>query len=65
MLTLALNLICLCSKREAVPPGPVLTKSEDSEVETETLTVTEQAEVTPTLPAANQAMKGTFNINHF
>ncbi|XP_036436017.1 uncharacterized protein si:dkey-40m6.8 [Colossoma macropomum] len=45
------------NKRETGPPSPVLSKNEDAEVETETLTVMEQPEVTPALPATNQAMK--------
>ncbi|XP_017537298.2 uncharacterized protein si:dkey-40m6.8 [Pygocentrus nattereri] len=45
------------NKRETGPPIPVLSKNEDAEVEAETLTVMEQPEVTPALPATNQAMK--------
>ncbi|KAG9276361.1 hypothetical protein AMEX_G8673 [Astyanax mexicanus] len=47
----------LCSKGEAVCSSPVLSKSEDAEEESEMLTVIEQPEVTPAMPATNQAMK--------
>ncbi|KAI4896903.1 hypothetical protein NFI96_031614, partial [Prochilodus magdalenae] len=42
---------------ETGPPNPVLLKNEDAGVGTETMTVMEQPEVTPPLPATNQAMK--------
>ncbi|XP_072536006.1 uncharacterized protein lmtk3 isoform X2 [Salminus brasiliensis] len=50
----------LCSKGEAVSSSPALSKSEDAEEESEMLTVMEQPEIAPALPATNQAMKGGF-----
>ncbi len=38
--------------------------SEPAEAKTEEMIVLEQPEVTPSLPAANQAMKGTVNQKH-
>lgn len=47
----------LCSKEDSVCTSSVLSKSEDDEEESEMLTVMEQPEVTPAMPATNQAMK--------
>nr|XP_055066405.1 uncharacterized protein LOC129448223 isoform X2 [Misgurnus anguillicaudatus] len=48
------------SKEETPPSSPSVSVSEPAETQTEELTVLEQPEVTPSLPAANQAMKGGF-----
>ncbi|XP_073728365.1 uncharacterized protein lmtk3 isoform X2 [Misgurnus anguillicaudatus] len=45
------------SKEETPPSSPSVSVSEPAETQTEELTVLEQPEVTPSLPAANQAMK--------
>ncbi|XP_066538759.1 uncharacterized protein lmtk3 isoform X2 [Hoplias malabaricus] len=44
-------------RSEALPSSPVLSQTEEDETETERLTVVEQPEVSPALPATNQAMK--------
>lgn len=46
------------SKEESPPSSPSVSESEPAETQTEELTVLEQPEVTPSQPAANQAMKG-------
>ncbi|XP_052474262.1 uncharacterized protein LOC128030570 isoform X2 [Carassius gibelio] len=45
------------SKEETPPSSPSVSVSEPAEAKTEGITVLEQPEVTPSLPAANQAMK--------
>ncbi|KAL1259691.1 hypothetical protein QQF64_010268, partial [Cirrhinus molitorella] len=45
------------SKEETPPSSPPVSLSEPAEAQTEEMTVLEQPEVTPSLPAANQAMK--------
>ncbi len=54
-------MIYLSSKEESQPSSPSVSVSEPPEANTEEMTVLEQPEVTPSFPAANQAMKGTVN----
>lgn len=54
-------MIYLSSKEESQPSSPSVSVSEPAEAKTEEMTVLEQPEVTPSLPVANQAMKGTVN----
>lgn len=57
-------MIYLSSKEESQTSSPSVSVSEPAEANTEEMTVLEQPEVTPSLPAANQAMKGTVNRKH-
>lgn len=52
-------MIYLSNKEDTPPSSPSVLLSELAEAQTEELTVLEQPEDTPSLPAANQAMKGT------